>query len=238
MSKHILLVEDEHDLRDLLAYLFETHGYRVTAVPSGEEALAACKAGLPSIMVLDVALPGISGLEVCARLRSPSLPVIILSSLDRDDQVVAGLEVGADDYVRKPFNHRELLLRIEKLLDRYAESQRDEEEPSVRLEFGHVTIDLDRGEVLKSGRRASLTPTESKLLVALVENLGYPVAKEELLRRVWDVPDWTGADDLIKVNIRRLRKKIELDPKHPEIILNKWGRGYMITPPRRNGGGV
>lgn len=230
MSSRILLVEDEHDLRDLLAYLFETHGYEVTAVRTGEEALSACEETPPDIVVLDVALPGISGLEVCGRIRSPKIPVIMLSSLDRDDQVVAGLQVGADDYVRKPFNHKELLLRIERLLEKRDPDARTEEVPRT-LRYEHLLIDLERGEVVRGERRTALTPTETRLLEVFGENLGYPVRKEELLQRVWDSSDWTGADDLIKVNIRRLRKKIEVDPKNPKLLINRWGRGYMLVHP-------
>lgn len=230
MSSTILLVEDEHDLRDLLAYLFETHGYEVVAVRTGEEALSVCEEAPPDIVVLDVALPGISGLEVCGRLRSPDIPVIMLSSLDRDDQVIAGLEVGADDYVRKPFNHRELLLRIERLLNK-RESETGHTEIPGKIRFDHILLDLERGEAVRGERRWTLTPTETRLLKVFAESLGYPVAKEELLRRVWDSSDWTGADDLIKVNIRRLRKKIEVDPKNPKLLINRWGRGYMLVSP-------
>lgn len=234
MGSRILLVEDEHDLRDLLAYLFETHGYEVTAVRTGEEALEVCVEEPPDIVVLDVALPGISGLEVCGRLRSPRIPVIMLSSLDRDDQVVAGLEVGADDYVRKPFNHRELLLRIERLLESRASGTPQREAPRA-LRFERLRIDLDRAEVIRGEKRVSLTPTETRLLEVFAENLGYPVPKEELLQKVWESSDWTGADDLIKVNIRRLRKKIESDPKNPKLLINRWGRGYMlVTPTQRD----
>lgn len=243
MSREILLLEDEHDLRDLLAYLFESQGYEVVAVRTAEEALRRLDQKTPDIIVLDVALPGMSGLEVCRRLPDPAPPTLILSALDRDDQVVAGLELGADDYVRKPFNHRELLLRIEKLIDRHEERrqtqprQPQQTESSSReaisgpLVFPHVSIDLDRCEVVRDGKRIPLTPTETRLLNAMARAPGYPIAKTELLERVWESSDWTGADDLIKVNIRRLRKKIELDPKSPKLVLNRRGMGYVLVSP-------
>lgn len=241
MNREILLLEDEHDLRDLLAYLFETQGYEVVAFRTAEEALKRCRERVPDIVVLDVALPDMNGLEVCRRLPNPRPPVLILSALDRDDQVIAGLKMGADDYVRKPFNHQELLLRIQKLLDRHEEQQLQQQEPPAskspqapfpqRLEFVHVTIDLGRREVYRGGKTIPLTPTEARLLRVLAEVPGYPVMNAKLLERVWESSDWTGADDLIKVNIRRLRKKIEEDPKNPKLLVNRRGLGYFLAKP-------
>ncbi len=224
----ILIVDDEADIRDVLEFTLENAGYRTRQAGHGEEALQIVSTEQVHLVILDIGLPGISGLELCPQFVGLGIPVLVLSSHDRDDEVVTGLEVGADDYVTKPFNHRELLLRVEGLLRRTQGNRR-----SRNLTIGPVTVDLDRQTVtvLRDGTPASidLTPTEFDLLTFLARSPGVPQPVDTLLRQVWNVSDWTSGEEMVKVGIRRLRKKIERDPARPEILLNRWGQGYFLT---------
>lgn len=178
------------------------------------------------MVVLDLALPGIDGFSVCRTLRDKGIPILILSSHDEDDYVVSGLELGALDYVRKPFNHRELILRVANLIGR----NDGEERPQGIVSEG-VSVNLDSEEVLCRGERVRLTPTEYLLLVLLMKQKGAVVTWEEILREVWGTEEWDGYRQMIKVNIQRLRTKVEQDPHNPRIIVNQWGRGYRFALP-------
>lgn len=224
----ILIVEDEADIRDVLEFVLENAGYRVLSTGQGDTALDLAREHPVGLAILDIGLPGMSGLEVCPHLVALDIPVLVLSSHDRDDQVVTGLEVGADDYVTKPFNHRELLLRVERILQRTRGAR-----PSRILQAGPLTVDLERHSV--TVRRTSgevsvdLTPTEFDLVSFLAKNPGVPHTVETLLREVWRVTEWSNGEEMVKVGVRRLRKKIEEDPAHPKILLNRWGQGYFLT---------
>lgn len=220
----ILIVEDEADIRDVLEYVLQNAGYQVESAGRGDEALEIARRRSVDLVVLDIGLPGLSGLEVLPRLAGMEIPVLVLSSHDRDDQVVAGLEVGADDYVTKPFNHRELLLRIDKIIRRTRGNR-----SSRVLQVGQITIELDRHQVTAGERTIPLTPTEFDLITFLARTPGVPQPVETLLREVWRVSDWTNGEEMVKVGIRRLRKKIEPDPARPRFIINRWGQGYLLA---------
>lgn len=224
----ILVVDDEADIRDVLEFTLENAGYATRSAGQGETALAIASAEPIDLAILDIGLPGMSGLEVCPKLVGMGIPVIVLSSHDKDDQVVTGLEVGADDYVTKPFHHRELLLRIEGLLRRAQGTRR----PRI-LTCGALSVDLDRHivSIHRDGTAVSvdLTPTEFDLLACLAQSPGVPHSIDDLLRQVWNVSSWTHGEEMVKVAIRRLRKKIETDPAHPALLLNRWGQGYFLA---------
>ncbi len=224
MNERILVVDDEPDIQDVLCFVLENAGYQTKEVGRGDEALAVSHQWKPDIVILDIGLPGLDGLQVCPRLVDMDIPVLVLSSHGKDDQVVAGLEVGAEDYVSKPFNYRELLLRIEKIIRRTKPD-------SIRtlLEIGAITIDLRKQIVEIENEPINLTPTEYKILELLATHAHTPVSSELLLQRVWNTEEWIHGTEMVKVNISRLRKKIERDPSNPRFLLNRWGYGYVLT---------
>jgi DNA-binding response OmpR family regulator len=177
------------------------------------------------LILLDINLPGMSGLEVCNRIKvKEHLPIIILSCNDQDSDVISGLELGAEDYIRKPFNHRELVLRIRKQLERM-----DTSKQSSYIETGDLLIKTDREEVYIKSEKISLTPVEYKLLEVLGNRIEWVMSWQILLKDVWGYEDWDGGREIVKVNIRRLRKKIEPDPSQPVYLLTERGRGYKLA---------
>lgn len=222
-EKRILVVDDEPHILRMLEFLIRDEGYRVYTSENGNSALQMVQEHSMDLVILDLNLPDIDGLKVCSCLGTAGIPTLILSSHDEDDYVVEGLERGALDYVRKPFNHRELILRIENLLERQSLN------PSpCFLQSRDISINLNSEEVLCRGKRIHLSPTEYLLLVLLMKQKGSVVSWTEILEAVWDTREWAGAKQLIKVNIRRLRRKIEEDPNNPSLIISQWGRGYRF----------
>jgi len=202
----------------------QDEGFLVKSAVSGEEGLALIKKEKIDLVLLDINLPGINGLEVCNRIKiSEHIPVIILSCRDEDSDVISGLEIGAEDYIRKPFNHKELTLRVKKLLIRSGR----EEQSSIKT--GKLLIKTDREEVYFNSREVKLTPMEYKLLEVLGNKVDWVMSWQVLLRKVWGYEDWEGGREIIKVNIRRLRKKIEPDPSQPVYLLTERGRGYKLA---------
>lgn len=226
LRKRVLVVEDERDVREILSYLFTSEGYSVTAVATAAQARAALDQRQPDVIVLDVELPDQSGLVLCREIRPLGIPVIMVSSHDRDDEVIAGLETGADDYVRKPFNNRELLLRVQRLLESTGPPEADA--AGRRIAIGDLVIDRESTRVWRGDAEIQLSPTEWNILDLLVTRRGQPQGVEDILEYVWHNRRWEGGAALVKVNIRRLRQKIEQNPRQPEIVLNRWGRGYFI----------
>jgi len=220
----ILVVDDEPHILNILEFLLMDEGYRVTTVETGEEALEVCDENNFDLVVLDLALPGIDGFTVCRTMQKKGVPILMLSSHDEEEYVIAGLETGALDYVRKPFNHRELILRISNLIGR-----KSRESNPTRLCSGHIEINLESEQVLCRGEMVRLTPTEYLLLVLLMQKQGAVASWEEILQKVWGSEEWDGAKQLIKVNIRRLRTKVESNPREPELIVSQWGRGYRFS---------
>ncbi len=224
MHFKILIIEDEPDIAGMLEYLLRDEGYDVTVAYSGEQGLELVDKGEFHLIVLDLSLPGIDGLSVCNRIKqSSTIPIIILSARDRDSDVISGLEIGAEDYITKPFNHREFILRVGKILKRLKLIEKYKE-----ITVGNLKIDLGKGEIYRGNERISLTPNEYALLSCLVSRAGWVVSWQALLKDVWGNEDWEGGREVVKVNIQRLRKKIEPDPHQPEYILNEWGKGYRF----------
>ncbi|MDY0303578.1 MAG: response regulator transcription factor [Sphaerochaeta sp.] len=224
MKTKILIVDDEQDIQDVLRFVLEDAGYEVESTGRGDEALALAKAHQPDLVILDIGLPGLSGLDLCPLLVDLSIPVIVLSSHDRDDQIIEGLEVGAEDYVSKPFNLKELLLRIEKIIRRTRGG-----EAAQLITIGSLVVDLRRQQLSIDGVEINLTPTEYKIIEILAKHAHTPVSSETLLQQVWKADEWIQGTEMVKVNISRLRKKIEADPANPRYLLNRWGYGYLLT---------
>lgn len=224
MKQKILIIEDETDIAAILEYLLIDEGYDVTVKDTGEKGLAALEGSVYHLVVLDLNLPSMDGLTVCNRIKQQtSIPVLILSARDRDSDVISGLEIGAEDYMTKPFNHREFILRVGKILSRMYEMSKQQ-----KLVVADLVINLDKEEVMMKGNRIKLTPIEYSLLSCLASRSGWVISWQVLLKEVWGYDNWEGGREMVKVTIQRLRKKIEPDPHHPVYILNEWGKGYRL----------
>ena len=220
----ILVVDDEPQILRSLRTTLASHGYDVQTAATGEEALAAVDGRLPDLVVLDLVLPGLSGLEVCRRLRArSSLPILVLSARGDERDKVAALDLGADDYLTKPFGVNELLARIRAALRRAAGARG----PSAVVEAGALRVDFDRRQVTLDGAEVRLTPTEFDLLKVLVANAGRVLTHGYLLRTVWG-PEYEGESQLLRVFIGQLRRKVERDPSRPQHILTDPGVGYRF----------
>jgi DNA-binding response OmpR family regulator len=227
MSKFkILIVDDDHKIVELVQLYLEKDGYEVLAAYDGVEALQVARRRKPDLIVLDVLLPGLDGLDVCRILRAESkVPIIMLTAKTTEEDRLVGLELGADDYVAKPFSPRELLARVRAVLRRAGESVPDGA-PEIRL--GGLVIDRRGHEVRMRDRLVSLTPTEFRLLEVLAEQPGRAFTRLELLDRVFGY-DFEGFERNVDVHVKNLRKKIELDPGHPTTIQTVYGVGYKLN---------
>jgi two-component system KDP operon response regulator KdpE len=220
----ILVVDDEPQILRSLRTTLASHGYDVQTVATGEEALAAVDGRLPDLVLLDLVLPGLSGLEVCRHLRArSSLPILVLSARGDERDKVAALDLGADDYLTKPFGVNELLARIRAALRRAVGARG----PSAVVEAGALRVDFDRRQVTLDGAEVRLTPTEFELLKVLVANAGRVLTHGYLLRTVWG-PEYEGESQLLRVFIGQLRRKVERDPSRPQHILTDPGVGYRF----------
>jgi two-component system response regulator RegX3 len=221
----ILVVEDEESISEPLAYMLRKEGFEVAVASSGPAGLASFDADGADLVLLDVMLPGLSGTEVCRELRTRSaVPVIMLTARDSEVDKVVGLELGADDYVTKPFSHRELVARVRAVLRRQVPVGADEE-PA--LECGPVRMDVERHLVTVHGEPVSLPLKEFDLLELLMRNAGRVLTRGQLIDRVWGT-DYVGDTKTLDVHVKRLRAKIEADPGHPTLLLTVRGLGYKI----------
>jgi DNA-binding response OmpR family regulator len=226
-SSTILLVDDEDSIQKLLAYPLEREGYRVLQARDGEEALERFASERVDLVVLDIMLPKLDGLEVCKRLRAESeVPIIMLTARDDELDKVLGLELGADDYITKPFSIREFRSRVRALLRRAAVSRQVDEDGEVISAEG-LTIDLARRMVVVGGERAQLTYVEFELLRILASNPGRVYSRRMLLEALWGGADYREPRT-IDVHVRHLREKLERDPADPEYILTVRGVGYRF----------
>ncbi|MGC9522762.1 MAG: response regulator [Anaerolineae bacterium] len=229
----ILVVEDELVLRETLAYNLAKQGYRVATAADGYRAVELAEKERPDLVLLDVMLPGLDGFEVCRVLRQAyNAPIIMLTARDDEIDKIVGLEVGADDYLTKPFSMRELLARIKAQLRRVRllrEEFADQAEQAAgqELRFGDLVIDPDRREVSLGGKPLSLKPMEYELLTYLAQNKGRVLSRDQLLEQVWGW-DYTGGSRTVDVHVRWLRKKIEEDPANPTRIVTVRGIGYRF----------
>jgi two-component system phosphate regulon response regulator OmpR len=222
-ARHILVVDDDDRLRRLLQRYLTEHGYHVSTAASAQEAKASLKNFAFDLMVLDVMLPGQNGISLTNELRGQvDLPILLLTALGESDDRVNGLAAGADDYLVKPFDPRELLLRIATILRRAAPAA-----PSTGpLRFGPFTFDAEGAVLWRGEERVHLTDAELSLLQVLAEQPGVPIGREELGRR----SRVSGSDRAIDTQIARLRRKLEPDPRRPHHLLTKRGEGYVLKP--------
>ncbi|WP_010149044.1 response regulator transcription factor [Serinicoccus profundi] len=221
----ILVVEDEASFSDPLSYLLEKEGYEVTVTETGTDGLAEFERNGADLVLLDLMLPGMSGVDVCRALRQrSSVPVIMLTAKDSEVDKVVGLELGADDYVTKPYSGRELLARIKAVLRRLSEPE--ELLPST-VESGPVRMDVERHTVSVGGESVSLPLKEFELLEMLLRNAGRVLTRGQLIDRVWG-SDYVGDTKTLDVHVKRLRAKIEPDPSNPQHIVTVRGLGYKF----------
>jgi two-component system, OmpR family, response regulator VicR len=227
-SARILLVDDEESLRMGVSRALRDAGYNVDTAPDGLTALAKVDSAPPDLILLDLMLPGMDGLEVCREVRARSdVPILMLTARDDDMDRILGLEMGADDYLPKPFHMRELILRIGAILRR---AQATYASQKAALDGGRIEIDYGRREVLVDGQGVALTPTEFALFAYLVRHARQVLTRDRLLQEVWgyDVP---GDLRTVDVHVRRLRRKIERNPSDPRLILTRFGLGYYVDLP-------
>ncbi len=232
MSKsgaRILVVDDEIEIVRALERSLAAHGYEVLTARSGEEALEVMTHHRPDLMLLDLGLPGMSGLEVCRRVREHSaVPIIVLTALDAESDKVTALDLGADDYLTKPFGVEELLARVRAVLRR----TQGEVMPSTGgiKQFGDLEVDLTGHIVRLRGAEVRLSPIEFSLLEQLIIHAGKVLPHRMLLQRIWG-PEYGGEAEYLRVYINRLRHKLETDPAHPRYLLTETGVGYRFVAP-------
>ena len=222
----VLVVDDDHTVREVVVSYLRAGGHQVVEVEDGEMAVREFRSLVPDLVVLDLMLPGMDGLEVCRRLREVSdVPVIMLTALGDEADRVVGLERGADDYVPTPFSPRELVLRVDSVLRRAGEHADTSNEP---IRDGDLVVDPGRHEATRDGVPLTLTAREFDLLRFLVAHPGVAFSREDLLSQVWG---WTfGDQSTVTVHVRRLREKIEPDPGRPVRLVTVWGVGYRWEP--------
>lgn len=221
----ILIVEDESSLSEPLAFLLGREGYEIEIAADGPSAIAEFDKNGSDLILLDLMLPGISGTEVCREIRTRSqVPIIMLTAKDSEVDVVVGLELGADDYVTKPYSTRELLARIRAVMRRRVE---DEAEDSAILEAGDVRMDVERHTVAVRGAETAMPLKEFELLEVLLRNSGRVLTRGQLIDRVWGA-DYFGDTKTLDVHIKRIRSKIETSPSEPSMLVTVRGLGYRF----------
>jgi two-component system KDP operon response regulator KdpE len=224
-QRTILIVDDDAGLRELIRINLEHEGYRVIQAMNGLQCLDMVREDRPELVLMDVMMPEMDGLEACSRLRDFSqVPVIMLTAKVQSRDIITGLDQGADDYLIKPFNIDELMARIRALLRRVPSLYRP-----LSIGEGQVEIDQQKRDVHVRGELVDLTPTEYQLLLLLAESAGKVVEHETLLRAVWG-QEYTKDNDYLKVYIWHLRRKLEQDPRNPTLLLTEWGIGYRMVP--------
>ena len=225
MSRKILIVEDEDSIRKFVKINLERAEFQVLEADTGEKGIEIARKEDIDILVLDIMLPGIDGFEVCKILREeyPKIGIIMLTAKSQDIDKIMGLEYGTDDYMTKPFNPTELVLRVKSLARRM--DIRDGEDDESISEFGPFRIDKYSRQFFKNGVEMDLTPTEFSIAKLFIENPGKAFERDEILNLIWGY-DFVGDSKIVDVNIRRLRAKIEEDPSKPEYIETVWGLGY------------
>jgi two-component system KDP operon response regulator KdpE len=224
-QRRILIVDDESGLRELVRINLEHEGFVALQAENGAQCLEMVHESQPDLVIMDVMMPEMDGWEACKKLREFSqVPVLMLTARVQSQDIVTGLDSGADDYLLKPFNMDELMARVRALLRRVPSPNRP-----VSAGNGEIVIDKQKREVRVRNEVVDLTPTEYDLLLLLAENAGTVMEHETLLRGVWG-QEYTKDNDYLKVYIWHLRRKIEIDPRDPKILLTEWGVGYRMVP--------
>ena len=223
MSVRILTVEDDERIRTAVSLALQEEGWEVEETSNGEDALASFSRQPSDVVLIDIMLPGIDGFEVCRKIRRlGDVPIVMVTARSDSHDVVAGLEAGADDYLRKPFDPKELSARVRALLRRSKTIG-----TTTNFLFDQLEIIADEGLVRVNGKEVHLTRTEFKLLIELATNSGKVLSREDLLERVWGY-DYFGDSRLVDVHVRRLRTKVEIDPANPKYVVTVRGMGYKL----------
>ncbi len=230
LIEKILVVDDEKPIVDILKYNLEKEGYSVLTAFDGEEALTLVAAEHPHLIILDIMLPKKDGFAVCREIRSKwEIPILMLTAKEMEMDKVLGLELGADDYVTKPFSSREVLARVKALLRRSGITGSQLQQEKAKIEVGSILVDQNEMQVYVLGHSIELTLREYNLLLFLIMKPGFVFSREQLLDQVWGY-DYIGDDRTVDVTVRRLREKLEQDPAQPEYIKTKRGVGYYFKP--------
>ena len=225
VQDRVLIVEDDDAVRFVLRMLLEDEGLFVCEAATGDQAVERFRRSDISLVLLDLRLPGLHGFDVCRRIRRTSgVPIIMVTAQQDSHDVVAGLECGADDYVTKPFNDRELLARVRAQLRRWPSTPA----PADIIRSQDLEVRVNEGAVLKGGYDVGLTKTEFRLLVHLAQSPNQVLSRDQLLDQIWDY-QYTGDGRLVDTHVRRLRMKVETDPQHPTVVLTARGLGYKFV---------
>lgn len=234
MNQRILVIEDEANIQELLKYNLEKNGYKVTVVDNGIDGLEEALASAPDLILLDLMLPGLDGLEVCKKLRmeksTKKIPIFMLTAKSEELDKVLGLELGADDYITKPFSIKELIARIRAVMRRIGEekvNELHEEEETKTLKVNDIEIDCDKYEVRKKGEKVALTLKEFELLKILLVNKGKVLTRDFLLDKIWGY-DYAGETRTVDVHIRHVRQKLEDEEGSSQLIETIRGVGYRL----------
>ncbi|WP_056974169.1 response regulator YycF [Holzapfeliella floricola] len=231
MSKKILVVDDEKPISDIIKFNLKKENYDVVVAYDGEEAVAQVEAEKPDLIILDLMLPKMDGIEVAREVRKKyNMPIIMVTAKDSEIDKVLGLEIGADDYVTKPFSNRELVARVKANLRREITSSSEEEPEQKMIKVGDLIINLDAYSVSKNDEKIDLTHREFELLHYLAAHIGQVMTRENLLQTVWSY-DYFGDVRTVDVTVRRLREKIEDDPSKPQYLVTRRGVGYFMKDP-------
>ena len=226
MAATVLIVEDDPDTANLVQLYLRRDGYKVLSAPDGREGLKLAQDAGPDLVVLDLMLPGMDGLEVCRELRRDSnVPIIMLTARVEEEDRLEGLNLGADDYVTKPFSPRELAARVRAVLRRTARDAA--EEGPLRLVVGDITVDLEKRTIQSGEDRVNLTPTEYRLLVLLMREPGRTFSRDQIIDRVFGY-DFDGFDRTVDAHVSNLRSKMEADPDKPRYLQTVYGVGYRF----------
>jgi two-component system, OmpR family, response regulator VicR len=232
VSYKVLVVDDEEPIADILKYNLENEGYEVVVAYNGQEAVELTKAEEPDIILLDIMLPEMDGMEVCREIRKDfQMPIIMLTAKDSEIDKVLGLELGADDYVTKPFSNREVVARVKANLRRMTASEKNQNTSSTpNIKVGALVINRENYSVTRNGEPVDLTHREFELLLYLAKHLEQVMTREHLLETVWGY-DYYGDVRTVDVTVRRLREKIEENPSNPNWIVTRRGVGYYMRNP-------
>jgi DNA-binding response OmpR family regulator len=228
----IVTADDDPQLLRLIARNLEFEGYEVTTASDGQQALEEIERAIPDLVLLDVMMPRMDGFTVCQRVREFSaVPIIIVTARGQDQEKVKGLDLGADDYLTKPFSVEELLARVRAVLRRSQFATREQTSGNTTVTtIGEMMIDYAQHLVTLDGKEVRLTPTEYRILSYLAQNTGRVITQDLLLEHVWGA-EYVGESHMLQVNVNRLRHKLEADPTHPRYLKTKVGVGYMLSTP-------
>ncbi|ONI40217.1 DNA-binding response regulator [Candidatus Epulonipiscium fishelsonii] len=227
MSNLILIVDDEKEIRDLIAIYLKNEGYNYKFASTGLEAIKAVEEGDIELIILDVMMPVVNGIDACVEIRRKhNIPIIMLSAKVEDIDKIMGLSVGADDYISKPFNPLELIARVKAQIRRATQLNSTKQDADILIE-NELTLNLKEGKLYKNNEEIFITPTELKILKLLWINKGITFANKDIYEKVWD-QDYMENNNTVMVHIRKLREKIEEHPRKPLYIFTVWGIGYKF----------